>query len=42
MEKNTVRDKSKKEDKAVNVCSVAEAHCGELGLLRAEDQAPER
>lgn len=41
-EKNTVRDKSKKEDKTVNVCGAAEAHCGERGLLRGEDQAPER
>ena len=37
-----MRDKCKKEDKAVNVCRAAEARRGELGLLRAEDQAPER
>ena len=42
MEKNTVADKTIKEDKTANVCSAAEALCRELGLLRGEDQAPER
>ena len=34
MEKNTVGDKTIKEDKAANVCRAAEVRCGELGLLR--------